>query len=87
MKLSKPLKKNKQWFYCNLCIVPTKPRNGLQFIEQGSVLFFEKKTNQVTATDFIEKGNFFWNSGMFCFKASVLLENCKIYSEVYAKSK
>ena len=36
---------------------------------------------------FLEAGNFYWNSGMFCFKASVLLEELKKYNpEMYQKS-
>lgn len=71
-------------------IVPTKPETGYGYIERkgDAVLSFREKPNQVTATDFIEKGNFLWNSGMFCFKASVFLDELKNYTpEVYAKSK
>jgi mannose-1-phosphate guanylyltransferase len=45
-----------------------------------------EKPNQVSARDFIAKGNFLWNSGMFCLKASVLLEELA-FPEVYEKSK
>ena len=52
------------------------------------MLSFREKPNQVTARDFISKGNFLWNSGMFCFKAGVLLEELKSFApEVYEKSK
>jgi mannose-1-phosphate guanylyltransferase len=71
-------------------IVPTKPETGYGYIERSgdNVISFREKPNQVTATDFIEKGNFLWNSGMFCFKASVFLEELKKYTpEVYEKSK
>lgn len=71
-------------------IVPTKPETGYGYIERkgDDVISFREKPNKVTATDFIAKGNFLWNSGMFCFKASVLLEELKkFYPEVYEKSK
>jgi len=71
-------------------IVPTKPETGYGYIErQGDdVLSFREKPNQVTATDFIAKGNFLWNSGMFCFKAGVFLEELQAFKpEVYKKSK
>lgn len=71
-------------------IVPTKPETGYGYIERkgDTVVSFREKPNQVTATDFIAKGNFLWNSGMFCFKAGVLLEELKAFHpEVYEKSK
>ena len=71
-------------------IVPTKPETGYGYIERkgDDVVSFREKPNQVSARDFIAKGNFLWNSGMFCFKASVLLEELKAFHpEVYEKSK
>lgn len=57
-------------------IVPTKPETGFGYIEyqDDAVLSFREKPNKATAVDFISRGNFLWNSGMFCFKAKVLLE-------------
>ena len=38
--------------------------------------------------EFLKAGNFYWNSGMFCFKAGVFLEELKRYEpEVYEKAK
>jgi mannose-1-phosphate guanylyltransferase len=71
-------------------ILPTKPETGYGYIERkgDDVVSFREKPNQVTAADFIAKGNFLWNSGMFCFKAGVLLEELKAFHpEVYEKSK
>ena len=71
-------------------IIPTKPETGYGYIERkgDNVLSFREKPNQITAKDFIAKGNFLWNSGMFCFKASVFLEELKAFKpEVYEKSK
>ena len=71
-------------------IVPTKPETGFGYIEHrgDTVLAFREKPNKATAIDFISRGNFLWNSGMFCFKASVLLDELKAFEpEVYAKSK
>ncbi len=71
-------------------IVPTKPETGFGYIEhkEDSVLAFREKPNKATAIDFISRGNFLWNSGMFCFKAGVLLAELKAFEpEVYAKSK
>jgi mannose-1-phosphate guanylyltransferase len=70
-------------------IVPTKPETGFGYIEhkEDNVLAFREKPNKATAIDFISRGNFLWNSGMFCFKAGVLLAELKAFEpEVYAKA-
>jgi mannose-1-phosphate guanylyltransferase len=55
---------------------PNRPETGFGYIEsQGEdVKSFREKPNLETAENFLKKGNFFWNSGMFCFKAGVYLE-------------
>lgn len=71
-------------------IVPTKPETGYGYIEYKgeNVLSFREKPNLVTAKAFIAKKNFLWNSGMFCFKASVLLDELKAFQpKVYKKAK
>jgi mannose-1-phosphate guanylyltransferase len=70
-------------------IVPTKPETGFGYIEhkEDNVLAFREKPNKATAIDFISRGNFLWNSGMFCFKAGVLLAELKAFEPVvYAKA-
>jgi len=69
---------------------PTKPETGYGYIEfEGDdVLSFREKPDRETAVEFIETGKFLWNSGMFCFKAGIFLEELKKYApEVYAQSK
>lgn len=71
-------------------IVPTKPETGYGYIEytNDDVISFREKPNEATAKSFISKGNFLWNSGMFCFKASVMLNELKEFTpDVYEKSK
>lgn len=71
-------------------IQPTRPETGYGYIEYAgdTVKSFREKPNQDTAEDFIEKGNFLWNSGMFCFQASVFLDELKQYEPlVYEKAK
>jgi len=71
-------------------IVPTKPETGYGYIERQDdyVISFREKPNKDNAQEFIAKGNFLWNSGMFCFKAGVLLEELKTFHpEVYEKTK
>lgn len=70
-------------------ITPTKPETGYGYIEHQDtdVLSFREKPNKQTAENFIEEGNFLWNSGMFCFKASVFLEELQKFEPlVYEKS-
>ena len=68
-------------------IQPTRPETGFGYIEyaEDHVLSFREKPNKETAEDFIERGNFLWNSGMFCFRADTLLEELQQYEpQVYA---
>ena len=77
-------------FIVTFGIIPTRPEIGYGYIElEGDdVLSFREKPSQELAREFIAKGNFLWNSGMFCFKASVFLEELQLYApEVYEKAK
>lgn len=77
-------------FIVTFGIIPTKPETGYGYIERkgDDVVSFREKPNQVMAREFIARGNFLWNSGMFCFKATVFLEELKLYApEVYETSK
>lgn len=71
-------------------IKPCKPETGYGYIEfEGdNVLAFHEKPTMAKAVEFLQKANFYWNSGMFCFKASVFLEELeKFEPEVYKQSK
>ena len=88
--IQEAVEKASNGFIVTFGIIPSKPETGYGYIERrgDDVLSFREKPNQVTARDFISKGNFLWNSGMFCFKAGVLLEELKAFHpEVYEKSK
>lgn len=62
-------------------IVPTNPETGYGYIEQGRALAeggfavsrFVEKPDAATAADYLAQGNYYWNSGMFMFRASVYL--------------
>ncbi len=56
-------------------IPPTRPETGYGYIETAEdlppglkVASFREKPDQATAERFVEKGNYYWNSGMFAFK-------------------
>jgi mannose-1-phosphate guanylyltransferase len=88
--IKKAISKAKEGYIVTFGIVPTKPETGYGYIESkgDDVISFREKPNSVTAKSFIAQGNFLWNSGMFCFKAGVLLEELKTYQpEVYENSK
>jgi mannose-1-phosphate guanylyltransferase len=70
-------------------ITPTFPETGFGYIEanQRNVKAFHEKPDLKTAQQYIEAGNYYWNSGMFCFKAVVFLEELKKYSpDIYDTS-
>jgi len=68
-------------------IKPTTPETGYGYIEggrnaDGGAFFikrFVEKPDEATAWKYVRAGNFFWNSGMFAFKASVMLREFKTY--------
>ena len=48
---------------------------------------FKEKPDALTAQSYLDAGNYYWNSGMFCFKAGVFLQELKKYSpEIYEAS-
>lgn len=71
-------------------ITPSFPETGYGYIEASGedVLSFKEKPDEATAKAYIAKGNFFWNSGIFCFKAGVFLDELQKYSpDIYSASK
>ncbi|MGX3010919.1 mannose-1-phosphate guanylyltransferase/mannose-6-phosphate isomerase [Helicobacter sp. 23-1044] len=61
-------------------ITPTNANTGYGYIsdKNGKVAFFEKP-DFATAQKYLKDGGYFWNSGMFCFKAGVLIDEFKKY--------
>ncbi|HET8574006.1 MAG TPA: mannose-1-phosphate guanylyltransferase [Edaphocola sp.] len=79
----------KEDFLVTFGISPTRPETGYGYIEHQDyeVLSFREKPNSDTARQMLRAGNFLWNSGMFCFKAKIFLEELKRHApEVYAKA-
>lgn len=61
-------------------VLPTGAETGFGYIERGPALSsgfavkqFVEKPDLKTAERYVESGDFYWNSGMFCFKAGVFL--------------
>ncbi|WP_351078889.1 mannose-1-phosphate guanylyltransferase/mannose-6-phosphate isomerase [Shewanella sp. CAL98-MNA-CIBAN-0140] len=68
-------------------IVPTAPETGYGYIKAGqtqgdafTVAQFVEKPDLSTAQGYLASGDYYWNSGMFLFKASRYLEELKKYS-------
>lgn len=57
-------------------IKPDAPETGYGYIEAegNQVKRFVEKPDAKTAAEYVESGRYYWNSGMFCFKASTMLE-------------
>ena len=63
-------------------IVPTQPETGYGYIRRGeelqiggfSVTKFEEKPDLATAQNYLASKDYFWNSGIFMFKASRYLQ-------------
>lgn len=70
-------------------ITPTYPETGYGYINYGKSNYSEKHSNVYAVERFVEKpniekakeylesGNYIWNSGMFVWKASTILKNFK----------
>ncbi|MFF2480877.1 mannose-1-phosphate guanylyltransferase/mannose-6-phosphate isomerase [Paenibacillus sp. NPDC058071] len=63
-------------FMVTFGIKPSYPETGYGYIEsKGSdVLSFKEKPSREIADKYIKAGNFYWNSGIFLFKAGVFLQ-------------
>ncbi len=63
-------------------ITPTFAETAYGYIEADglNVKAFHEKPDFDTATEYFMDENYYWNSGMFCFKAGVFLEELKKYS-------
>jgi mannose-1-phosphate guanylyltransferase/mannose-6-phosphate isomerase len=61
-------------------IVPDAPETGFGYIQAGpgegvrAVARFVEKPDAATARAYVDSGQYFWNSGMFLFRASRVLE-------------
>lgn len=68
-------------FIVTFGIKPNYPETGYGYIctENEKVVSFVEKPNRQTAEKYIQNGNYFWNSGIFMFKASTIIKEFKKY--------
>ncbi len=93
-KLLSSIKLAEMGYIVTFGIKPDYPETGYGYIEGAgeikehafSVKRFVEKPDTETAKRYVEAGNFFWNSGMFTFKASVMMKELNIHQpELLAK--
>lgn len=75
-------------FLCLLGITPSRPETGFGYIEKGEsitgshgfhVKSFREKPDKETAEEFINRKDFFWNSGLFVWRTKKILDEIKLY--------
>jgi len=62
-------------------IKPEAPETGYGYIEAAgnTVLRFVEKPNLEKAQEYVASGNYYWNSGMFCFSAGTMLREMQLH--------
>ena len=88
-------KRAKEDFIIIFGIKPTYPATGFGYIETGNfvkdnvfhVKHFKEKPDKEMAVTFLNKGNYYWNSGMFCFSIfSIIKAFEKHNKEIFDKA-
>ena len=77
-----------QDFLVTFGIVPTGPETGYGYIKRSNtnlgsafgVEAFVEKPDVETAVQYVESGEYFWNSGMFAFKAKLFLQELEKFN-------
>lgn len=73
-------------------IKPDKPETGYGYIQAGEVYkqgfivqSFREKPDYSTAVEYVEAGNYYWNSGMFAFTIKCLMQELEIHQPEIAE--
>ncbi len=70
-------------------IEPRSPETGYGYIKRGKAIndgvfeaeAFKEKPDEGTAVAYLESGEYLWNSGMFLFRSSALLDELRMHDE------
>ncbi|WP_066389136.1 mannose-1-phosphate guanylyltransferase/mannose-6-phosphate isomerase [Helicobacter himalayensis] len=84
--IQKALELSAKGFLVTFGIKPDSAHTGYGYIKakDGIVEQFVEKPNKENAQKYLESKNYFWNSGMFCFKANVFLRELETHApELY----
>jgi len=75
-------------FLVTFGVVPTAPHTGYGYLRRGetipghpdafSVVEFKEKPDRATAEEYLASGEYWWNSGMFVWRARVFLDQLKL---------
>ena len=84
----------KKGYIITLGIKPTKPETGYGYIKIDDntlynptlALSFMEKPNYNTALDYLESGNYVWNSGMFVFQYDTIMEELNKYAKRHVQT-
>ena len=76
-------------YLVTLGIPPTRPETGFGYLQQGpeiedgayQVERFVEKPDRIKAEQYLEHGKYFWNCGVFVWKASTILEELQNHAE------
>lgn len=81
--VAKAVQLSEKGFLVTFGIKPQYPETGFGYIEAGGLIDsngglqvarFVEKPDLATAESYVAAGNYFWNSGMFCFKVATVIE-------------
>lgn len=83
--IKRAMEATKEGYLVTFGVNPTKPETGYGYIKRGgeknagiyAVENFVEKPDEETAIKYLYDGNYYWNSGMFMFKAKTYLEELK----------
>ena len=84
----------KEGFLVTFGIVPSEPDTGYGYIKRGAsqhgaaynVDAFVEKPKLEVAQSYLESGDYYWNSGMFAFKASTFISELEKYNPAMLES-
>jgi len=77
-------------------VVPTSPHTGYGYLRHGAEVFgrsevraveeFREKPDSVTAKQYLDSGSYWWNAGMFVWRAQTLLDQlAELQPETYSR--
>jgi len=86
-KLNSAVRLAEKGYIVTFGIKPNYPETGYGYVEGVGEIFdgalaikrFVEKPDAETAKKYVKAGNFFWNSGMFAFMGSVMMEEFRKY--------
>ena len=81
----------KEGYIVTIGVKPTNAGTGFGYIKKGQKMengykvdCFKEKPDLKTAQEYLESGDYYWNSGIFVFSASTFMETLKEYApEIY----